>query len=1000
MKNYTAKINHKDIARMIFAFITAILVVGGATSALASPGRFEFDRAAYISQYDLFFYRPVLNPNLGVPVGNGDIGVLQWGNPDEVYFGINKADVWDRRYEEKKQEILVDPKTLMMLKERAPETFKTLMHESRNATQKNRFPTPKRCGGLVIRTPGAKEYIKYEDRLCYHSATIDSNYDTAVDKRTMHSFAYKDENLLVVKIKFDSDKPIEREFEIFRSPDEARDIFENKLTGIEDAVGFVDGKDFGIEQHFPHHEKFPEDFHFVLRGRILGADYRPEANKWRAWTTLPARQAGEITVLVAVVSSRDNANPKQAAKEILDRAEKKGLEAVEEHHRRLWDEYWQKCMIDLPDQILEQNWYSQVYLMGCTTRPGRYLPGICGVWYWSDFAPWNGDYHTDQNIEMQHWGTFSSNHPELALPFCEMFYKMLPLAQQQAREHYGIQGARYSLATHEYNGNLAGHPYFDELSNGPWIAFVFWWYYDYTRDEDFLRNRAYPVMKEVLQFFADYVKKDEQGRYYIWPSVPSECSIYTKNPIADLACLRRLCEITIKASKILAADKHQRKQWRDLMENLSSLPQEDGVFKLAETLKPHRHTACAMVQNGVFPAELIGLENRGHLFDTAIRTLDSQWKPLKEEPRVQLLERFGHAWGWYIVIAARLGLADRAQEFAGKAVECFMIENGLPTTFDSYVADSPLMDIMGNYPLGINEMLMQSYTGKIRVFPATPRSWADVRFHQLRAAGAYLVTSEKRDGQVAYIVIESLKGTPCRVQNPWPGEKVFVRDTKKNKTVLKSSKDELFFKTRPGRTYLIERALKLANSYPVLTPEIVPPSGPRMISEGKYFGRRARQKGRPIAGCEKGKIINLEAMLDGRVYNPNSCHYDKPAAACSDFISEQQYTAWFGIEFDQPKEIRALKAFPAEIMLIYRAFPALQNLAQDYVLEYWDGSQWKHIPGTNVVNNDDFPVMHKFNPVLTTKIRLVITKVAESVDGRGKPAGKFRPSMQEMEVNF
>jgi len=267
--------NHSTATKVILTLL--IITMQGLcadTSALAQKGRFEFDRAEFVSQHDIVFLRPIEQYNymdwaFGAWAGNGDVGVLQWGGPEEVYFGINKADVWDRRYEEKKQEIIVNPDILMMLKERAPETFKTLMGESRNATQKNRFPTPKRCGGLVIRTPGSENYTKYQERMKLYTGQIKSEYETTVDKRSMDSFVYKDENLLVVKIKFDSDKPVEREFEIFRPSDEAKDPFENKLTGIEDAVGFVDGKDFGIEQHFPAHEKFPEDFHYVLRGRIL-----------------------------------------------------------------------------------------------------------------------------------------------------------------------------------------------------------------------------------------------------------------------------------------------------------------------------------------------------------------------------------------------------------------------------------------------------------------------------------------------------------------------------------------------------------------------------------------------------------------------------------------------------------------------------------------------------------------------------------------------------------
>ncbi|MBI2842193.1 MAG: glycoside hydrolase N-terminal domain-containing protein [Armatimonadetes bacterium] len=992
---------------MAVATVLAICASGMALGQEGESSRFSFDRSSYLSQYDLFFERPTSNWALGVPIGNGDVGVLQWGTPDEVYFGINKADVWDRRYDSDAQELIVDVKTLTMLLERAPKALQELNNASSAATQLRRYPTPKRCGALIIRTPGAKDYTSFQDRLRLHSAAIDSKYQTAVDSRTIHTFVHKDENLLVVRMKFDG-KPVSREIELMRPPDQASN------SNIENAVAFVEGKDFGIEQHFPAHERFPEDFHYVLRGRIIGSEYQPKAEGYQAKARLPESARGEVTVLVAVVSSRDNPNPKKAAKDILDRAVAKGTDAVESEHRKQWDKFWNACMIDLPDEVdlLEHAWYVQTYVAGCTSKPGKYLPGICGLWAWSDFASWNGDYHTDQNIQMQHWGLFSSNHPELALPFCEMFYKMLPLAQEDAKRFFDCRGARYAVATSEYNGNLAGLPYFMELSNSPWIAHVFWWYYDYTRDLKFLKERAYPVMREVTRFFADYMKKDEKGTYYIYPSVPMEQGRYSKNPLTDTSSVIRLLETTIEASSILNIDAKERNRWQEILKNMSPLPQADGLFCMAEEVSPHSTVNHALLTNPVFPAEIVGLDRGGPLFRTAMRTLENQFTAIHGEKRANLAGLFGHTRSWSFVSAARLGMAERAVNLAYQSIWCFVMENGLPTTFDSYGGCYPLMDVMGAYPLGINEMLMQSYSGRIRLFPATPQSWKDVRFHRLRASGAHLVTAEKRSGEVAYALIESLKGAPCTLVNPWSGEKVTVRDTGAGKTLLESTDKELSFETRPGGRYLIERAGRPASSFTLTALKSTATPAPKSLGErknpeprpqyeGKWLGRRARCGGRPIAGTEKGNIINLDAMVDCRVHTSSGYNYDRPTAACTDIFTtndEQQNAAWFGLEFDRPTEIRRIEAYPAELYFIYYSFPVSMNIAEDYVVQYWDGSDWKDIPGTRVTGSKDFEVIHEFQPVKTTKVRMLITKVAESQDGNGKPNGKFRACMQEFHV--
>ena len=129
-------------------------------SALAFPLPSRFPSDMLVSQYDLLFQRPPRNWQLGIPFGNGDVGILQWGTPEEIFYGINKSDVWDRRFDEK-QEVLVDNRTLEMLLDRAPETLKALLKESYRAPTSRGFCWRSRrsahcgCGddGAGTRTP-------------------------------------------------------------------------------------------------------------------------------------------------------------------------------------------------------------------------------------------------------------------------------------------------------------------------------------------------------------------------------------------------------------------------------------------------------------------------------------------------------------------------------------------------------------------------------------------------------------------------------------------------------------------------------------------------------------------------------------------------------------------------------------------------------------------------------------------------------------------------------
>jgi hypothetical protein len=145
------------------------------------------------------------------------------------------------------------------------------------------------------------------------------------------------------------------------------------------------------------------------------------------------------------------------------------------------------------------------------------------------------------------------------------------------------------------------------------------------------------------------------------------------------------------------------------------------------------------------------------------------------------------------------------------------------------------------FAAAINEMLLQSYNMVIRVFPATPQDWSDVKFAKLRAEGAFLVSSEMEDGVVKYVLIESLSGGVCRLINPWPGRDVMrgigIRDLETKKTIAQRSTTDLIieFMTEAGHTYTVEKPEQPLESHAKIT--LPPPDAPR-LGIGRFHCRK------------------------------------------------------------------------------------------------------------------------------------------------------------------
>src|SRR5258708_2412468 len=314
-----------------------------------------------------------------------------------------------------------------------------------------------------------------------------------------------------------------------------------------------------------------------------------------------------------------------------------------------------------------------------------------------------------------------------------------------------------------------------------WAVQSLWWQFLYTQDESYLR-RVYPTMRAAARFLSAYVKKVDDDRYHILPSVSSENWGFTvdfrlnKDCILDLALTRFLLNAMVEASSILEIDTEERARWSEIRDKLAPYPAANGPYGevwLDIVGAPVEHGYNVPITLApVFPGEQVGLgKDEGHL-EIARRTA----RTIRLEGGNDLVSQS--------LIRARLGMLDL--KWFKSQVEYGMLPDGVSNdrvrqSGGRYgiSTDFDFMMRMGLWcenfavPVVLNECLLQSYTGVIRLFPNT-ENLGPARFAKLRAAGAFLVSASHDGKSVVRLNILSEKGKTLRFAAPWDGRDVQI----------------------------------------------------------------------------------------------------------------------------------------------------------------------------------------------------------------------------------